>query len=57
MHVHVYSGDGEAEFWLKPEIELAENYQLSRTQLRQIEVIIEEQYDEFKSSWQRHFSD
>lgn len=23
MHVHVISGDGEAKFWLDPEIELA----------------------------------
>ena len=23
MHVHVISGDGEAKFWLLPEIELA----------------------------------
>ncbi len=26
MHVHVISGDGEAKFWLEPEIELAKNY-------------------------------
>jgi hypothetical protein len=29
MHVHVYCGDGEAKFWLEPEIELARNYRLS----------------------------
>ncbi len=23
MHVHILSGDGEAKFWLEPEIELA----------------------------------
>jgi len=26
MHVHVTSGDGEAKFWLEPDIELAKNY-------------------------------
>lgn len=26
MHVHVVSGDGEAKFWLEPELELAKNY-------------------------------
>ncbi|MDH5552508.1 MAG: DUF4160 domain-containing protein [Nitrosomonas sp.] len=56
MHVHVYSSDGEAKFWLEPEIELAKNYRLSRIQLRQIETIIEEHYDEFRSSWKHHFS-
>ena len=25
MHVHVYCGDGEAKYWLEPEIELARN--------------------------------
>lgn len=26
QHVHIVSGDGEAKFWLEPEIELAKNY-------------------------------
>ena len=56
MHVHVYCADGEAKFWLKPEIELARNYQLSRLQLKQLEEIIEEHYDEFTNAWQEHFS-
>ncbi|HYR28699.1 MAG TPA: DUF4160 domain-containing protein, partial [Thermoanaerobaculia bacterium] len=25
MHVHVFSADGEAKFWLEPAIELAES--------------------------------
>ncbi len=33
MHVHVVSGDGEAKFWLEPEIELTKNYNYSRKQL------------------------
>jgi hypothetical protein len=28
MHVHVSTADGEAKFWLEPEIELAANYGL-----------------------------
>jgi hypothetical protein len=55
MHVHVYCGDGEAKYWLDPEIELAENYHLSRLQLKQIEQLIEEHYDEFTSAWGKHF--
>ena len=30
MHVHVYCADGEAKFWLDPEIELTKNYRLPR---------------------------
>ena len=56
MHVHVYSGDGEAKFWLEPEIELARNYRLSRLQQKQIEEIIEDHYNELTSAWQKHFN-
>jgi hypothetical protein len=56
MHVHVYCGDGEAKLWLEPEIELARNYRLSRLQLKQIEEIIEEHYNELASAWQKHFN-
>ncbi len=55
MHIHVYCGDGEAKFWIEPEIELAKNYNLSRRQLKEIEKIIEEHYDEIRSDWQKWF--
>jgi hypothetical protein len=48
MHVHVY--------WLEPQLELARNYRLSRTQLGEIEQIIEAHHDEFASAWKRHLS-
>ena len=56
MHVHVYCENGEAKFWLDPEIELARNYRLSRLRLKQIEEIIEERYDQFTAAWQTHFN-
>lgn len=55
MHVHIVSEDGEAKFWLVPEIELAKNYQYSRKQLKEIESLVEQHYDELVSSWQKHF--
>jgi len=55
MHVHIHSENGEAKFWLEPEIELAKNYRLSRLELKQIENIIEDHYDSFRTVWQRHF--
>jgi hypothetical protein len=55
MHVHGYCGDGEAKYWLEPEIELARNYRLSRVQLRQIEQLIEDHYDELTNAWREHF--
>jgi hypothetical protein len=56
MHVHVISGDGEAKFWLEPEIEIAKNNHYSRKQLKQIESLIEVHYNELISAWQRYFS-
>jgi hypothetical protein len=55
MHVHVYCGDGEAKFWLEPEIELANNFALSRKQLKIIEKIIEEHKDEISTAWHNYF--
>ena len=55
MHVHVTCADGEAKFWLEPEIELARNYKLSRLQLRNAEQLIEAHYDELCSAWRGRF--
>ena len=55
MHVHVYCNDGEAKFWVEPQIELARNHKLSRSQLREVEQIIEEHHNELRTAWQEHF--
>ena len=55
MHVHIVGGGGEAKFWLEPQIELANNHQLSRVALRDIELLIEGHYDELVSAWRNHF--
>ena len=36
-HVHVYSPDGEAKFWLEPRLELAKTYRLTKIQQKDIE--------------------
>jgi len=55
MHVHVSCGDGEAKFWLEPEITLARNVQLSGLQLKEIGQLIEVHVDELKTAWNKHF--
>jgi len=55
MHVHVVSEDGEAKFWLEPQVELAMNYRYGRQRLKEIESIVEEHYDELVSAWRHHF--
>jgi hypothetical protein len=34
MHVHVWSSQGEAKFWIEPTIEVAQNYGLHAAELR-----------------------
>lgn len=55
VHVHVICADGEAKFWLDPNIDLAKNYRLSSAQLREIRQIIERHGNELRDAWQEHF--
>ncbi len=55
MHVHVYRAGGEAKFWLEPNVELAQNYGLSRRQLNTARRVIMEREDEIRAAWQAHF--
>lgn len=55
MHVHIVSAEGEAKFWLEPDIELAKNHRYSRKQLKEIESLIEEHYERICHAWRRHF--
>ena len=55
VHIHVSCADGEAKFWLEPEIELATNHKLSSVQLTQIEKLIEAHYDHFRNAWTNYF--
>jgi len=55
QHIHIYSTDGEAKFWLKPHIELAKNYNFSKKQLNEIEKIIKNHYNDFVKAWEEHF--
>lgn len=56
MHVHIVSGEGEAKFWLEPEIELAKNYNYTSKQFKEIESLVEVHSDELSSAWKQHFS-
>lgn len=55
MHVHVVSGDGEAKFWLEPELQCEKSYRYSLQQLKEIESLIEDHYHELVGAWQSCF--
>jgi hypothetical protein len=54
-HIHICSGNGEAKFWISPEIELARNSGYSRQELKTIENIIEENHEYISRAWDEHF--
>ena len=56
MHVHVNTSDGTAKFWIEPLISLADYYNLSHKELKEIQKIVEEHENEFISAWKRHFN-
>lgn len=55
LHIHVQSADGEAKFWLEPEIELARNYQLSEQDLSRVLQLVVDHEQEIRDACQRHF--
>ncbi len=55
MHVHVYGQNGEAKFWLEPQIELAQNYGLSQKELSEALRLIKEHERDIRSAWHKHF--
>ena len=55
VHVHVYSSNGEAKFWLEPVIALANSHGLTEKQLKEMKKIVEERKNEITESWEKHF--
>jgi hypothetical protein len=55
MHVHVKGPDGEAKFWVEPNIELAQNYGLTARQVNSALRAIKEHENEIREAWAAHF--
>ena len=55
IHIHVTSPDGEAKFWIMPEISLAKNYGFSENQIKELKKLIKEHKNDITTAWQEHF--
>lgn len=55
IHVHAHAANGEAKFWLEPQIELAQNYGLSAHQVNTALRLIQEHENEIRKAWKAHF--
>jgi len=49
------TADGEAKFWIDPEIELARNHELNDQDLRRVLQLIVEHEQEIRDAWRSHF--
>jgi hypothetical protein len=56
MHVHVSPPDGEAKFWLKPDVELATQTGLAVHVVNEAKQLVEEHLQEIIDAWNKHFS-
>ena len=57
IHIHITSPEGEAKFWIEPIISLDCYYGLSKKQLKELQKVVEENKNEIKKEWKRHFKD
>ena len=55
IHVHAQRTNGEAKFWIEPQIELAVDYELSQQQLNNARKLIEQHESKIRKAWQKHF--
>ncbi len=55
IHVHVTHPDGEAKFWLTPQVGLADHTGLSAKQLSEAKAIVLAHIEEIRDAWNEHF--
>ncbi|ODS91479.1 MAG: hypothetical protein ABS45_11190 [Comamonas sp. SCN 65-56] len=56
MHVHVRSGEGEAKFWLAPEVYLADSDGFDASTLRKLRELVVENQTLIERAWNDHFA-
>ena len=55
VHVHARRGAAIAKFWVEPEVALLSSYQMSASELRELEAVIRENADFIREKWNEHF--
>ena len=56
MPVHVASSEGDAKFWLEPELKLAENDGIPEREISTVAKILERRRHEVEAAWRKHFA-
>ena len=55
VHVHAEGGDGEAKFWLYPEVRVAWSAGYNRRQLSELAAVVGQRREEIERAWNEHF--
>lgn len=55
IHVHVAHPEGEAKFWLTPEVQLATSTGLSTRQITEAQHVVQRHLQEIENAWHHHF--
>lgn len=56
MHIHVRTGDGEAKFWVMPEVYLADSDGFDARTLRELRSVVESNKALIERAWNEHFT-
>lgn len=56
IHIHVAHPNGDAKFWLYPEITVVYNHGFSAKTMRRLRDIVEEHREIIEEAWNEHFS-
>lgn len=55
-HIHVRNSDGEAKFWLSPDVQLARNDGFSARTLKEISTVVLHNKDQLERAWHDYFA-
>ena len=54
-HIHVRKGEKIAKFWVEPEVVLESAYEMSSSELKSLQKVIDEKQELIRRSWNEHF--
>jgi Domain of unknown function (DUF4160) len=55
IHIHVEKAEGNAKYWLEPELQAEYSYGFKAKQRKEIEQIISENINELITAWNEYF--
>ena len=56
VHVHVRGEGGEAKFWVRPDVRVADSDGFDARNLRELARVVEQNADLIERAWNEHFA-